>query len=608
MVSRRILRLQRAGSNPAPSADGSSLVRGFQADTSRIGHHGPAMPLDAGGPGSSLHSSGSHQLRGHMKRGWRNLQQSSAGSLSNGSDKPSAPVGSFPRSSLASEARELPTGPLQRDWGGRVGGHTGDHGKPSGDIFNNNGRSYTKSSETLGSDISGAKGDRFQYRNHVASDAIKHRQGGISSSNQFTSDYNAGRSIHLNDAVNSGHHDQPQYRLDHSLNSDASRSIRHRRLVQSPGPLTDRHSRPDSSGVYSSYEPYNTFPKPQSPVPSGTRAETFSAGSDNHHFLHNRQNMTSSVYDALQSNAYPGTGNTVHSPQPLPPSQPPLFPHYSNLTAPTSGHAYNPHDNPSPVASPISVSAVPSTASQDVYKNNVLSSSPYTSLLSSSISSSSSSSSSSSLLSSVHPAISPEKVSSSSSLSHYPSSPNPSPSQTFLRHLGLDSANLTSSGSSGATWPHSPSSFSERLRQSGLESLNLGLEPAPQTTMDALSIYNHTDDFWSIFGEVMDVNDSSTDIPGVTQAGNGSATSGLQGGDLEYKYWTMLLVIFPLLTVFGNILVVLSVVKEKSLKTVTNYFICSLAVADIMVAVVVMPLAVYMEVGARYIWFSIIIY
>ncbi|XP_059165148.1 D(2) dopamine receptor A-like, partial [Physella acuta] len=66
--------------------------------------------------------------------------------------------------------------------------------------------------------------------------------------------------------------------------------------------------------------------------------------------------------------------------------------------------------------------------------------------------------------------------------------------------------------------------------------------------------------------------------------------------DIEYKYWNILLIIFPLFTVFGNVLVVMSVFKEKSLKTVTNYFISSLAIADIMVAVAVMPLAVYMEV------------
>jgi len=36
--------------------------------------------------------------------------------------------------------------------------------------------------------------------------------------------------------------------------------------------------------------------------------------------------------------------------------------------------------------------------------------------------------------------------------------------------------------------------------------------------------------------------------------------------------------------------------REMSLRTATNYFIVSLAVADIMVAVLVMPLAVYVEV------------
>ena len=63
------------------------------------------------------------------------------------------------------------------------------------------------------------------------------------------------------------------------------------------------------------------------------------------------------------------------------------------------------------------------------------------------------------------------------------------------------------------------------------------------------------------------------------------------------RLWTLFLLIFPLLTVFGNILVVMSVYKEKSLRTVTNYFIVSLAIADIMVAVLVMPLAVYVEVS-----------
>lgn len=44
----------------------------------------------------------------------------------------------------------------------------------------------------------------------------------------------------------------------------------------------------------------------------------------------------------------------------------------------------------------------------------------------------------------------------------------------------------------------------------------------------------------------------------------------------------------------------MSVVRERALHTVTNYFIVSLAIADLLVAVVVMPFGVYILVSARY--------
>ena len=75
-----------------------------------------------------------------------------------------------------------------------------------------------------------------------------------------------------------------------------------------------------------------------------------------------------------------------------------------------------------------------------------------------------------------------------------------------------------------------------------------------------------------------------------------SSLDGASSGTAERRYWTLILVVIPALTLFGNSLVVLSVWREMSLRTATNYFIVSLAVADIMVAVLVMPLAVYVEV------------
>nr|QQY02597.1 type 2 dopamine receptor-1 [Cryptocotyle lingua] len=63
----------------------------------------------------------------------------------------------------------------------------------------------------------------------------------------------------------------------------------------------------------------------------------------------------------------------------------------------------------------------------------------------------------------------------------------------------------------------------------------------------------------------------------------------------SYQYWALVLFVFPLVTVFGNALVVLSVIRETNLHTATNYFIVSLAGADIGLAVLVMPMSAWVE-------------
>lgn len=65
-----------------------------------------------------------------------------------------------------------------------------------------------------------------------------------------------------------------------------------------------------------------------------------------------------------------------------------------------------------------------------------------------------------------------------------------------------------------------------------------------------------------------------------------------------YNYLALILgVPLILIIILGNVLVCLSVLTERSLKTATNYFIVSLAVADLLLAVLVLPLYVYSEVN-----------
>ncbi|XP_076879558.1 dopamine receptor D4b isoform X2 [Brachyhypopomus gauderio] len=64
----------------------------------------------------------------------------------------------------------------------------------------------------------------------------------------------------------------------------------------------------------------------------------------------------------------------------------------------------------------------------------------------------------------------------------------------------------------------------------------------------------------------------------------------------EYNFAALIFgVLLIIVIICGNALVCLSVHKEKALKTTTNYFIVSLAVADLLLAVLVLPLFVYAE-------------
>lgn len=71
----------------------------------------------------------------------------------------------------------------------------------------------------------------------------------------------------------------------------------------------------------------------------------------------------------------------------------------------------------------------------------------------------------------------------------------------------------------------------------------------------------------------------------------------------EDNYWALLAIILVVVTAGGNILVCLAITWERRLQNVTNYFLMSLAITDLMVAVLVMPFAILTLFKGRWFFF-----
>lgn len=76
------------------------------------------------------------------------------------------------------------------------------------------------------------------------------------------------------------------------------------------------------------------------------------------------------------------------------------------------------------------------------------------------------------------------------------------------------------------------------------------------------------------------------------------------GDDNEYTIshrWPFLfLAILVVVGVFGNVLVCLAIWCERRLQNATNYFLLSLAIADLLVSLLVMPISIVNEIYGKF--------
>ena len=102
---------------------------------------------------------------------------------------------------------------------------------------------------------------------------------------------------------------------------------------------------------------------------------------------------------------------------------------------------------------------------------------------------------------------------------------------------------------------------------------------------------------------------TSYGVSGDTSSSNSSFANGSllsqnttsQNTDSGRNYhWSILcLSVLIVATAIGNILVCLAVCWEKRLQNMTNYFLMSLAIADLLVALLVMPVAMVIEIYGK---------
>ncbi|KAI5693868.1 hypothetical protein M8J75_007021 [Diaphorina citri] len=104
----------------------------------------------------------------------------------------------------------------------------------------------------------------------------------------------------------------------------------------------------------------------------------------------------------------------------------------------------------------------------------------------------------------------------------------------------------------------------------------------------SLPAVNTSDPYW--YNDTFGLNASLSSVTSPSVSMETEVSFGLDAA--SWNIWAVVTLILVFCTATGNILVCLAISWEKRLQNVTNYFLMSLAITDLMVAVLVMPLGI----------------
>lgn len=79
-----------------------------------------------------------------------------------------------------------------------------------------------------------------------------------------------------------------------------------------------------------------------------------------------------------------------------------------------------------------------------------------------------------------------------------------------------------------------------------------------------------------------------------------SSTNYSYVGADSYNWPILTLSVFSIFGVFGNILVCLTIKRDQDLQTKTNFYLFSLAIADLAVCLIVIPLSIIQDFSGKF--------
>ncbi|KPI93579.1 5-hydroxytryptamine receptor 2A [Papilio xuthus] len=110
------------------------------------------------------------------------------------------------------------------------------------------------------------------------------------------------------------------------------------------------------------------------------------------------------------------------------------------------------------------------------------------------------------------------------------------------------------------------------------------LEFINRVTLSQFDEYDSNDFYWTSRNHSLDHN--ITEINGLD-----NVTVFIEKEPVN-NWWALIALVLVVCTAAGNVLVCLAIYLERRLQNVTNYFLMSLAITDLLVAILVMPLGI----------------